>query len=43
VSDTLLDEKAEGERLRLAAGGAWIAKNARLLERQFWRVCQHVD
>ena len=34
MSDTLLDEKAEGERLRLAAGGAWIAKNARLLEAQ---------
>jgi phospholipid/cholesterol/gamma-HCH transport system permease protein len=30
----LLDEKADGERLRLAAGGAWIAVNAHELESQ---------
>ena len=34
VSDSLLDEKTEGGRLRLAAGGAWIAKNAHALEAQ---------
>ena len=38
---TLLDEKAEGERLRLAAGGAWIAKNARLLETQIEHAGRH--
>jgi phospholipid/cholesterol/gamma-HCH transport system permease protein len=32
VSDTLLDGKAEGERLALAASGAWVAQNAGLLE-----------
>ncbi len=41
MSDTLLDEKAEGERLRLAAGGAWIAKNARLLETQIEHAGRH--
>jgi phospholipid/cholesterol/gamma-HCH transport system permease protein len=41
VSDTLLDEKAEGERLRLAAGGAWIAKNARVLEKQIEHAGRH--
>jgi phospholipid/cholesterol/gamma-HCH transport system permease protein len=41
VSDTLLDENAEGERLRLAAGGAWIAKNARLLETQIEHAGRH--
>ena len=34
MSDTLLNEKADGDRLRLAAGGAWTASNARLLESQ---------
>jgi len=43
VSDTLLDEKAEGERLRLAAGGAWIAKNARSLEKQIEHAGRHND
>jgi phospholipid/cholesterol/gamma-HCH transport system permease protein len=32
VSDILLEGTAEGSRLKLAAGGAWIAKNARNLE-----------
>ena len=41
MSDTLLDEKAEGERLRLAAGGAWIAKNARVLEKQIEHAGRH--
>lgn len=41
MSDTLLDQKAEGELLRLAAGGAWIAKNARLLEAQIDRAARH--
>ena len=43
MSDTLLDEKAEGERLRLAAGGAWIAKNARSLEKQIEHAGRHND
>ncbi len=34
VSETLLEGTAEGGRLRLAAAGAWIAKNARSLEAQ---------
>jgi phospholipid/cholesterol/gamma-HCH transport system permease protein len=34
VSETLLEGTAEGGRLRLAAAGAWIAKNARSLEVQ---------
>jgi len=34
VSETLLEGAAEGGRLRLAAAGAWIAKNARSLEAQ---------
>jgi phospholipid/cholesterol/gamma-HCH transport system permease protein len=41
VSDTLLDENAEGELLRLAAGGAWIAKNARVLEKQIEHAGRH--
>jgi phospholipid/cholesterol/gamma-HCH transport system permease protein len=32
VSDRLLDGKAEGERLALAASGAWVAQNAGRLE-----------
>ena len=32
MSDTLLEATAEGERLRLAGAGAWIAENARSLE-----------
>lgn len=32
MTDTLLDGKAEGERLTLAATGAWVAQNARQLE-----------
>ena len=32
MSDTLLDGKAEGERLALAASGAWVAQNAGQLE-----------
>jgi len=32
VSDRLLEGIKEGERLKLAAGGAWIAANARQLE-----------
>jgi phospholipid/cholesterol/gamma-HCH transport system permease protein len=34
VSDILLEGSTEGDRLRLAAGGAWIAENARRLESQ---------
>jgi phospholipid/cholesterol/gamma-HCH transport system permease protein len=34
VSDRLLEGKIDGERLKLAGGGAWIAANARMLERQ---------
>jgi phospholipid/cholesterol/gamma-HCH transport system permease protein len=34
VSDTLLGVKAEGERLALAATGAWVARNARRLEHE---------
>jgi phospholipid/cholesterol/gamma-HCH transport system permease protein len=34
VSETLLEGTAEDGRLRLAAAGAWIAKNARSLEAQ---------
>jgi phospholipid/cholesterol/gamma-HCH transport system permease protein len=34
VRETLLEGTAEGGRLRLAAAGAWIAKNARSLEAQ---------
>jgi phospholipid/cholesterol/gamma-HCH transport system permease protein len=34
VSDTLLQGTAEGGWLKLAAGGAWTAKNARMLESQ---------
>ncbi|HEU5019057.1 MAG TPA: ABC transporter permease [Pseudolabrys sp.] len=34
MSDTLLQGSTEGDRLRLAAGGAWIAENARRLESQ---------
>jgi phospholipid/cholesterol/gamma-HCH transport system permease protein len=34
VSETLLEGTAKGGRLRLAAAGAWIAKNARSLEAQ---------
>jgi len=34
VSETLLEGTAEGGRLRLAAAGAWIARNARSLEAQ---------
>ena len=41
MSDTLLDENAEGELLRLAAGGAWIAKNARVLEKQIEHAGRH--
>ncbi len=32
MSDTLLEATAEGERLKLAGAGAWIAENARRLE-----------
>jgi phospholipid/cholesterol/gamma-HCH transport system permease protein len=32
VSDTLLEGTTEGERLKLAGGGAWIAENAHRLE-----------
>ena len=32
MSDTLLEATAEGEQLRLAGAGAWIAENARSLE-----------
>ncbi len=43
MSDTLLDGKAEGEHLRLAAGGAWIAVNARSLEAQVAQASRHTD
>jgi phospholipid/cholesterol/gamma-HCH transport system permease protein len=38
VSDTLLYGKTEGERLRLAASGDWIALNAEWLESEIDRV-----
>ena len=38
MSDTLLYGKAEGERLRLAASGDWIALNAEWLEAEIGRV-----
>ena len=34
VSDTLLEAKSEGDRLKIAAEGDWIAENARALETQ---------
>lgn len=34
MSDTLLEAKTEGDRLKIAAGGDWIAANARVLEAQ---------
>ena len=34
MSDILLEATAEGERLKLAGAGAWIAENARSLEAQ---------
>jgi len=34
VSDLLLEATAEGERLKLAGAGAWVAENARRLEAQ---------
>jgi phospholipid/cholesterol/gamma-HCH transport system permease protein len=43
VSDTLLNEKADGDRLRLAAGGAWTASNARLLEAQIDHAAKNND
>jgi phospholipid/cholesterol/gamma-HCH transport system permease protein len=43
VSDTLLNEKADGDRLRLAAGGAWTASNARLLESQIDHAAKNND
>jgi phospholipid/cholesterol/gamma-HCH transport system permease protein len=43
VSETLLEGTAEGGRLRLAAAGAWIAKNARSLEAQIDTATQRRD
>ena len=34
MSDVLLESTAEGERLKLAGAGAWVAENARRLEAQ---------
>ncbi len=34
MSDALLEATSEGDRLRIAAGGDWIAENARQLEAQ---------
>ena len=34
MSDILLESTAEGERLKLAGAGAWVAENARRLEAQ---------
>ncbi len=34
MSDTLLESTTQGERLKLAGGGDWIAQNAARLERQ---------
>ncbi|MBI4367119.1 MAG: ABC transporter permease [Deltaproteobacteria bacterium] len=34
MSETLIEDITEGDRLKLAGGGAWIARNARRLERQ---------
>ena len=49
VSDILLEGKSEGDRLRLACAGAWIAQNAQRLEAQIdgaakrYRTARHVD
>jgi phospholipid/cholesterol/gamma-HCH transport system permease protein len=49
VSDTLLDGTSDGDRLRLAGSGAWIAQNARQLEAQIdgaarrYGAAKHVD
>lgn len=49
MSNRLLEGTTEGDRLKLAAGGAWIAENARPLETQIdgatrrYRKAKHVD
>jgi phospholipid/cholesterol/gamma-HCH transport system permease protein len=43
MSDLLLQGTADGERLKLAAGGAWIAENARELEAQIDATTQRGD
>jgi len=49
MSVTLLEDSAEGERLKLAGAGAWIAENAQRLEVQIdrtawrYRKLKHVD
>jgi phospholipid/cholesterol/gamma-HCH transport system permease protein len=49
VSDILLESKSDGDRLRLAGGGAWVSENARRLESEIegtarrYRKAKHVD
>jgi phospholipid/cholesterol/gamma-HCH transport system permease protein len=43
MSDLLLQGTADGERLKLAGGGAWIAENARVLEAQIDAATQRGD
>ncbi len=49
VSDILLQGKSDGDRLKLAGAGAWIAENARALEAQIdgaakrYATAKHVD
>ncbi|HET7383219.1 MAG TPA: ABC transporter permease [Pseudolabrys sp.] len=43
MSDLLLQGTADGERLKLAGGGAWIAENARVLETQIDAATQRSD
>jgi phospholipid/cholesterol/gamma-HCH transport system permease protein len=41
MSDVLLESTAEGERLKLAGAGAWVAENARRLEAQVDAATKH--
>jgi phospholipid/cholesterol/gamma-HCH transport system permease protein len=49
VSDILLESKSDGDRVRLAGGGAWVSENARQLESEIegtarrYRRAKHVD
>ncbi len=49
MSDILLESKSDGDRLRLAGGGAWVSENARRLESEIegtarrYRKAKHVD
>ena len=43
MNDLLLQGTADGERLKLAGGGAWIAENAHVLEAQIDAATQRGD